>query len=399
MDARAGILLCCLLAGAVRADDFAACLDGLGRRAREAGVDAELVAAVLPRLRHQPRVVELDRSQPEFVQSFAAYLERRLTPERVRRGRDLFARYRDFLDGLTHRYGVPGQYLIALWGLETHFGGYLGSMPTLDALATLACDGRRGEYFAGEFVTALELLARQGLSPERLRGSWAGALGHTQFMPSTYLRYAVDGDGDGRIDLLGSERDALASGARFLAALGWRAGLRWGREVRLPEGFDYRLADGQWRELDEWAARGVRAADGSALPRLPVAARLLVPAGHRGPAFLVYHNFEVILGWNRSEFYALSVGLLADRIAGGEGLHRPPPPAPPLPRSAVLELQRGLAALGYPVGEADGVIGPATRRALAAFQTDRGLVADGHPDAAAVEKVREALSAAQAPGR
>ncbi len=353
-------------------DDFQNCLGSLQERAREAGIGENVLAQVIPELSLQDRVLELDKRQPEFVQTFGAYLDARVSEERVKRGRALYERYQSFLDDLTEEYGVPGQYLVAFWGLETNFGSYLGNMPTLDSLATLACDPRRSEFFSSEFVTALRVLERETLEPGDMRGSWAGAMGHTQFMPSSYLQYAVDGDGDGKIDLWGSERDALASGANFLSQLGWEPGLRWGREVRLPEGFDYRLAGGERRPLREWVQKGVRRADGSPLPEAEVDARLLVPAGHEGPAFLVYDNFSVIMKWNRSEFYALSVGHLADRIAGAGTLRQPPPQQQALARDQVKAMQKSLNRRGYDAGEADGVLGPATRDARLAEGPEHG---------------------------
>jgi len=368
--------------------DFMSCLSNLQHKAREQNLSPRSVDIVAAMSRQQ-RVLELDRKQPEFGQTFAQYLNARVTPERVRRGRELYNRHRTFLDQLTQKYGVPGQYLLAFWGLETNYGGYLGNMPTLDSLATLACDSRRSDFFTSEFLTALRVMERDGLEPQQMRGSWAGAMGHTQFMPSNYLRFAVDGDGDGRIDLWGSEQDALASGANFLRYLGWQDGIRWGREVRLPGGFDYSVTgESGARTLAQWGQLGVRGADGSALPATDIKARLLVPAGHRGPAFLLYENFSVIMKWNRSESYALSVGILADRIAGGGGLRQMPPAnQTALNRRQVEDLQVALNQRGYHAGEPDGVFGPATRAALGAYQRDTGRISDGFPDREVVESL------------
>lgn len=363
------------------APDFATCLDGLQRQALAQGRDADLVNTVVPTLERQDRVLELDRRQPEFVQTFGRYLAVRVNETRIENGRTKYRQQAQLLQRLRDEYGVPGHYLVAFWGLETNYGSYLGTMPTLDSLATLACDPRRSEFFTSQFLTALELMERESLSASDMQGSWAGAVGHTQFMPSNYLRYAVDGDGDGRIDLWGSEADALASGAHFLQRLGWTPGLRWGREVQLPDGFDYALAGtGDRRTLRTWATEGVRRTDGSALPVADVEAALLVPAGADGPAFLVYENFNVIMGWNRSESYALSVGLLADRIAGGGELARPPPNDEALRISEVEAIQRALTDRGFDPGPVDGLWGPATRQALAAFEASTGRTADGYPD-------------------
>lgn len=391
---RALVVVVCLLGSvSVRAEEaFAACLEALQGQARAAGVAAQIVDDVVPTLQQQARVLELDGKQPEFVQTFAQYFNARVSESRIEQGRALYAQHREFLAQLQREYGVPGHYLVAFWGLETNFGSYLGRMPTLDSLATLACDTRRADFFGTEFIAALQLLEREGLSPVDMQGSWAGAVGHTQFMPSNYLRYAVDGDGDGRINLWRSERDALASGARFLRDLGWVPALRWGREVRLPAEFRYELAlSGEALPLAEWARLGVMRSDGAALPTAELQASLLVPAGASGPAFLVYDNFDVIMRWNRSESYALSVGHLADRIAGAGPLQQAPPAnQQPLARADVLALQQGLNALGFDAGAEDGLFGSGTRAALSRFQRSVGVVADGYPSAEIQQRLQEA---------
>ena len=368
--------------------DFAQCVVNLQEQARAEKLPDWIVDDILPALEYQPRVIELDRSQPEFTKTFANYLNRRVTRERVSKGQQLRDKYDQLLSELTRKYGIPGHYLISFWGLETNFGSYLGKMPILDCLATLACDQRRSTFFTGELMTALALLDRESLSPEAMHGSWAGAMGHTQFMPSAYLKYAVDGDG--RVDLWKSEYDALTSGANFLTNLGWKTGERWGREVLLPSDFPYEQSGlGNRQPLQYWSRLGVTMTNRNALPELDMEGSILVPAGHAGPAFIVYRNFDVIMNWNRSEFYALSVGLLADRIAGAMPLTRPPSQhEPSLSRAQVMDIQQRLSQKGFDVGGIDGVLGPATRKAIGAFQKSVGMIADGHPDKITLEALQ-----------
>jgi len=361
--------------------DFASCVVELGKRAKENGISSSLVEQVTEQLELQPRVLELDRAQPEFTQTFANYLNRRVNQAAVEKGRRLFEHHSALLNRLTRKFGIPGQYLIAFWGLETNYGSYLGNMKTLDSLATLACDNRRSDYFAAEFLHALDVVETHEIDHTKMRGSWAGAVGHTQFMPSNYNRYAIDGDGDGRVNLWQSQADALSSAANFLQNLGWQRGERWGREIILPTQFNYALAGlNNPLELTKWHNLGATQTDGTRLPQQEMKAALIVPAGHKGPAFLAYENFKIIMKWNRSIFYALAVGHLADRIAGGTVLFNPPSIHDrPLTRAEVTKIQQQLLALGYQPGSLDGIIGPATRSALQNFQTHKGMVADGYP--------------------
>ena len=386
-----------LTSGGASADegDFAACVARLQAAARAEGISERVVDEVLGTVTQQERVLELDRKQPEFTLPFTEYYNRRVTPERVARGRALLAEHAAMLRGIERDFGVPAKYLVAFWGLETNFGSYFGDLPVPDSLTTLACDTRRSRFFAAELMDALRIVDAGDVPAARMKGSWAGAMGHVQFMPSIFRRYAVDGDRDGRRDIWGSVHDAMASAANFLRDSGWERNLRWGREVRLPRGFDYLLAGREHkRPLSEWAKLGVTDPSKETLPRLDIPAALLVPSGHAGPAFLTYRNFEVIMRWNRSEFYALSVGRLADEIAGAGPLSRPPPAdAIRISRERVLQLQVDLAALDYDVGNPDGIVGPVTRRAVTRFQRQRNMVADGHLDAATLEAVRAAAAA------
>lgn len=371
-------------------ESFPACLAEISATAASAGVSADTRARIVPELRWREDVIALDRRQPEFTLSFSRYFGNAVTTARIERGQALAREHADLLQKLEREYGVSGHYLLAFWGLETNFGGFMGNTPSLDALATLGCDERRGRYFRAELIAALQLVDEQALQVERIRGSWAGALGLVQFMPSNYRRYGRDGDGDGRVDLFGSVPDAMTSAAHFLRELGWQPEQRWGREVRLPTGFDYRLADGrEQRPLAEWARLGLRHANGGPLPVADFDAALLVPSGHRGPAFVVYQNFRVIKRWNNSDFYALAVGHLADRIRGAEGLVQSPPvETEPLRLDVVRAAQVRLNLLGFDAGEPDGVAGPGTRAAIRRFQAANNLVPDGFLDQTLLDALR-----------
>ncbi len=362
--------------------DFSACRQRLQQQAIEAGVAPATVQKAFSYIEYQPKVLELDRRQPEYTESFARYLNKRVTRYRVETGRKLYRQKADLLDRLTRQYGVPGHYILAFWGLETNYGRFMGNTPVLGALSTLACDTRRTDFFTQELLQALRLIDQYHLEPSSMRGSWAGAMGHTQFMPSAYRQYARDGDGDQRADLWNSESDALTSAANFLQALGWQRELRWGREVVLPNGFPYELTGKQHqRSLAQWASYGITTASGASLPKLEhLQGYLLVPAGHEGPAFMVYQNFDVIMRWNRSENYAIAVGYLADRIAGAGKLKRQPPDDQSrLLVDRVKALQAKLNLLGFDAGAEDGLWGPATRQAVKSFQLAEGLIADGYP--------------------
>ncbi|WP_166266617.1 lytic murein transglycosylase [Marinobacter caseinilyticus] len=361
---------------------FDTCTDGLTRQAIEAGVSRPVAEQVMAQAEYLDRVIELDRRQPEFTTTFADYLNRRVNESRISQGRELLQQHRALLARVTRETGVPPAYLLAFWGLETNFGSYFGKMSVPSSLATLACDERRSDYFTGELIAALRIVDEGAIAVEQMEGSWAGAMGHVQFMPSVFLRYAVDADGDGKRDLWNSLDDALMSAGNFLSNLGWNGDYRWGREVLLPANFDYALADGRKRPLREWRKLGIKDAFGHAVASDDIQAGLVVPSGHEGPAFLAYHNFNVIMGWNRSEFYAIAVGHLADRIAGAGGLQNPPPEdAPTLSRSDILALQTALNARDFDTGNPDGILGPATRAAIRQYQSKQGLIADGYPGA------------------
>ena len=361
---------------------FAECKARLQEQAIAAGVSSKTASDVMNEVEHLDRVIELDRRQPEFTTTFADYLNRRVSEARISKGRELLQEHRALLARVTRETGVPAPYLVAFWGLETNFGSYFGKMPVPSSLTTLACDARRSGFFSAQLIAALKIIDEGAIPADQMEGSWAGAMGHVQFMPTVFLQHAVDADGDGRRDLWNSLPDAMMSAGKFLQSMNWNSDYRWGREVRLPDNFDYSLSDGRRLPLTTWREMGITDAFGNTLAREPIDAALVVPAGHQGPAFLTYDNFRVIMGWNRSEFYAIAVGHLADRIAGAGGLQNPPPEdAPALSRDNIISLQEALQQQGYEPGEPDGIMGPATRSAIRQFQAANRLIADGYPGA------------------
>jgi membrane-bound lytic murein transglycosylase B len=287
--------------------------EGLQRGLKQSTIDAALTGLV-----PIPRVIELDRKQPEFTMTLQDYMARVVSPARIERGRELMREHRALLAEVEAKFHVQRRFVVALWGIETDFGRLKGGFPVVQALATLAFDGRRSAYFRRELFDALSIIDQGHITPEAMIGSWAGAMGQNQFMPSSFLRYAVDHDGDGRRDIWTNHADVFASTANYLRTVGWRDDLTWGRPVRVPKGFDYGLAKLEIQKpIEEWHSLGVRRTDGSALPSRNLSASIIVPGGNSGPAFMIYENFRVILKWNRAQFFATAVGSLADRLAGG----------------------------------------------------------------------------------
>ena len=365
------------------ATDFPSCVVELQKTAKAQGLSTDTIDNTLGKVKYVARVIELDKKQPEFSQTFDNYFSKRVTDWRVKEGRRLLEENREFLNQLKAQYGVPPQYLMAFWGLETNFGSYKGKMPVLDSLATLACDPRRSQYFTGELMKALKLKEEYQFEASDMVGSWAGAMGHTQFMPSAYAAYAIDGDGDGKADLWNSTADALTSAANFLQQLGWQRNERWGREVSLPNNFSYEyLGKSHEQPLIKWAELGVMTSEGKPISTPDMSAALYLPAGYTGPAFFGYKNFDVIMRWNRSTFYAIAVGHLADRINGGVSLKVAPPKQDNLSRARVKLLQAKLNEKGFDVGKPDGVLGSNSKSGLRQFQRSAGLVADGFPSEA-----------------
>jgi membrane-bound lytic murein transglycosylase B len=357
--------------------------------ARAAGVDDATLHLAFDDAHFVPRAVASDRSQPEFTRTVWDYLEMIVSPDRVQRGQQKLVENQAALADAQARYGVPAATIVAIWGMESDFGNNFGDIPTIDALATLGFEGRREAWARQQLMAALTILQSGDIPRAQMIGSWAGAMGQTQFIPTAFLSFAVDADGDGRRDIWGSMADVAASTANFLAHSGWQTGQAWGAEVRLPDGFDAGRADDAIRQSSaQWAAEGVQTLDGTPLPDIADGA-IFQPAGARGPAFLVGPNFRTLLRYNNSTSYALAVSLLAQRIAGGPGVQGGwPRDEPPLSRDQVKTLQAALTERGFPAGAPDGQMGPATRQALRAWQRSQGLPADGFPTLALLDKLQ-----------
>lgn len=362
-----------------QAASFEEWLDGFRRQALAEGISESTLDKTLNGLRFRPRVIELDGSQPEFVRPIWEYLDTAVSDTRVSQGRSQLSDNRGAVDAASREYGVPSEVLVAIWGIESNYGQNFGDFSTLESLATLGYEGRRHEFARSELMAAMTIIEAGDIAPERMKGSWAGAMGHTQFMPSSFVEYARDGDGDGRRDIWASIPDVMASTANYLARAGWRSGEPWGVEVQLPNGFDYSQTEITTRHSSaQWADQGVVGLGGADLPNFDEAS-VITPAGARGPAFLVGPNFRAILRYNNATSYALAVAKLSDRIAGRAGIQSSwPRDDRPLSRSQVREMQAQLNALGYDVGTPDGITGPNTRAGLRAWQRDQGLVPDGY---------------------
>lgn len=367
-------------------------------RAIAAGWPAELVIQQTAGLTVNPKVVILDTRQPELVKSTGDYVRQSVTDERVATGRQRRAEVAQFPQ-IEMRFGVPSEILTAIWAQESAFGTYQGDLDVIRSLASLAFDGRRRDWAETQIFAALRMIQEGDATRDQMKGSWAGAMGQTQLIPEAFLTTAVDGDGDGKRDIWNSPADALASAANLLAKDGWRRGETWAREVALKPDFDFGLAEGPRHSPMEWAALGAPRADG--LPWIDAdkdtPCQLILPAGATGPAFLIFPNHMVIRRYNNSTAYALSVGLLADRISGMGPLTVAWPLEPPLSTDDRVGAQKALAALGYDPGSVDGVIGVNTRQALRAWQKARSLPADAHLTQALSQRLQAEAAALAAP--
>jgi lytic murein transglycosylase len=344
------------------------------------------VAGLTPEL----HIMDLMDSQPEFTKAVWDYIDILVSDERIVDGRAILQRHRSIFDAVEKAYGVDRHFVAAIWGIESDYGKQIGERSVIRSTATLACIGRRQEFFREEFLSALEIVARGDVRPDHLKGSWAGAFGPTQFMPTSFKRYAVDFDGDGRRDVVDSAPDLIASTANNLKKDGWASGQTWGYEVVVPQSFNFMLAEGsRAMTMRDWQAAGIRRAGAKAFPRADDRGFLLLPAGAQGPGFLMLQNFRVIMKYNPAEAYALAIGHLADRLRGGGPFVQAwPRHERVLTRAERYELQELLARRGYDVGDPDGRLGGKTRNALRAFQSAQGQAPDGFASTTVLDRLR-----------
>ncbi|MGD0186190.1 MAG: lytic murein transglycosylase [Roseiarcus sp.] len=375
------------LAAAPARADFSSCVASLRADASAKGVSAATLDAAFGGLQPDMKVLEFETNQPEFKTPIWDYMAALVDDERVADGRSAMAKNAGALAKAEQRFGVDRHVLAAIWGVESNFGEDMGKRPLVQSLSTLACfSSQRPGYFRGELMATLKIADRGDIPLDRLEGSWAGAFGQTQFMPSTYLRLAVDLDGSGR-DIVDSAAAALGSTANYLQHSGWRTGEPWGFEVKIPQGYSGPSGRKARQPMSAWAARGITRVDGRPLGEGE--AGLLLPAGADGPAFLVTHNFDVIYSYNAAESYTLAIAILAQRLAGGPGIVTPwPTDDPGLSRAERRELQRLLIKRGYDVGEPDGAIGAKTKAAIADFEGKNGLAVDGRASTKVLEALR-----------
>lgn len=367
--------------------DFNSWLNGVAKEAAAAGVSQEAIQAGLGGVRFDQGIVNKDRAQGVFSQTFLEFSDRMVEQYRVKQGPGHIKKYAKTFNAIEKKYGVPAPVIVSFWGLETDFGANTGNGETLVSLATLAYDCRRPELFREQLIAALKVIDRGDLTPNQMRGPWAGELGQLQFLPSHYYDYGVDFDGDGRVDLIKSSPDALASAANYLASIGWRRGEPWLQEVKVPENFPWEMADLAFRfPRSEWVAAGVTGV-GSKLPADGLEASLLLPMGRNGPAFLAYPNFDFLLEWNSSLVYTTTAAYFATRMAGAGRVDRGSQ-VNSLSAKEVAQLQTILAKKGYNVGKIDGIIGQNTRAAVKEVQLQLGMPADSYPTKELLAKLR-----------
>ena len=370
---------------------FRAYLESIWPQAQAAGVTRATFDAALAHVSFDKSVIKPMAAQAEFVKPIWSYINGAVSTQRIEKGREMARTYQSVLADIEARYGVDRYAVLAVWGMETSYGSFTGKNSTVKALASLAYAGQREEFFRNELIGALMIIQQGHARPETLTGSWAGAMGQTQFMPTSFLKYAVDYDRDGRKDIWSNIPDALASTANYLASFGWVRGSPYGFEVALPEGFDVSGHDPlEFKPFSYWASKGLRRPSGAAMPGSGTAT-IMLPGGRNGPAFLLTQNFRVIKEYNRSNAYAFGVGHLGERIAGAGPIAGAWPTAEkPLSTAQAMELQRNLLRLGYNVGKIDGKFGEQVTSAIRAYQKKSGLVADGYPNHVVLQQVRNA---------
>lgn len=368
---------------------FAEWREQLRAEAFSLGISEETLLAIDDLEAPLERVLELDDAQPEFIQTFTRYLSLRITPLQINRGQALLRQYAVLLEEVRQSYGVQPHYLVSFWAIESNYGRATGGFSVLQALATLAFDPRRADFFRTELLTALKIIDDGHIAVENMSGSWAGAMGQLQFLPSVFARYGIDGDNDGKIDIWNSLPDIFHSAANFLSQSGWRGDERWGREVLLPSNFDFSLTGTRTRKpLQEWNDLGIIQINGLPIPVANMQASVILPAGAGGPAFLTYANFRATMVYNPSTFYALTVGHLADRYTGGAAIQRMPENEQAMSVVDVQALQELLNAAGFDSGEPDGRVGSRTRAAVRAYQQNMELPMDGYASLKLLEALR-----------
>ena len=371
--------------------EFGSCIAALWPDAERRGITRATYERLTAGLTADLSIMDKLDAQPEFNKATWDYLDLLVSDDRIARGQELLAQYAPTFAAVERAYGVDRSIVAAIWGVESNYGTMGGDRPVLRSTATLACVGRRRDYFRGEFLAALEILQHGDIPPDHLVGSWAGAFGPTQFMPTSFLRYAVDFDGNGHRDVVDSIPDMIASTANNLRMDGWIPGQTWGYEITLPQHFNYLLADSSRQmSVRQWESLGIRRANGEPFPRPAERAGLLLPAGARGPAFLMLQNFRVIMKYNPAEAYALATGHLADRLRGGGPLLHPwPRDERVLTLQERYQMQQLLAQRGFPIGAPDGFIGPQTRLAIRSFQESIGQIPDGFASSEVLDRLRQ----------
>lgn len=389
-----GLMIVGLMSHADEVEGFQSWLGIVRQEAIDLQIAPEAVDVTLRQAIYLPRVIELDRKQPEFVTSFSAYVNRRINPRVVAKGKQMMQDYQGVLYVVEELYQIPREVLVAFWGLETNFGGFMGDIPLASALATLSYEGRRAEFFKRELFNLMRVVERDRRYDSPVVGSWAGATGHMQFMPTTLLKYGVDADADGKIDIWSSYPDIFSSAANYLAQAGWQPGKPVSFQVVLPAGFDYSQA--QWqlnKPVSEWVKAGVAGVPDSAL-NLPQSA-ILLPQGYDGPAYMVFPNFDVIMQWNRSVNYALAVGLLSQQLRQDTYTLLMPPEPPALSYQQMWSLQEALNARGFDCGTPDGFPGAKTQAAIRRYQASKGLPQDGYAGADIYSRLTAQVQSAQ----